>query len=117
MENLEQQGVVSLWVFREPEDPADAGMDVLKDFCGVEYYDIDSQEGVLGDHQQPLHALLGQLSYSGSFDSNALSAAEHMGIKEGYGVLAQFDFAYDPGKITKRVRKDPVFIGYFEWRH
>ena len=46
MENFEQDGVVSVWAFRDAEDPADTDKDVLKDMCGVDYYDLDSQEGI-----------------------------------------------------------------------
>ena len=115
MESFRQDGVVSVWVFREEENPADAEKDVLQDFCGVEYYDIDSQEGATFDQMQPLNSLLEQLSYSNSFIDKAIGAAEQMGIRDAYGVLAQFDFAYDPTRVTKLVSSDPVFIGYFDW--
>ena len=45
MEKFEQKGVVSVWVFREDEDPANAEKDVLMDLCGVDYYDNDDTEG------------------------------------------------------------------------
>lgn len=116
MEVFEREGVVSIWVFLDEEDPADAEKDVLKDFCGVDYYDIDFQEGDTNrEGRQPLASLLGQLSYSGSFIQNALVAADRIGIKEAYGVIAQYDFAYDPSKVTKPISKDPLFIGYFDW--
>lgn len=116
MENFEQKGVVSVWVFREDEDPADAEKDVLQDFCGVDYYDLDDQEGDLGrDGPQPLASLLSQLSFSGSFIHDAMAAADRMGINEAYGVIVQFDFAYDPSKVTRPISRDPVFIGYFDW--
>jgi hypothetical protein len=60
-------------------------------------------------------SLLSQLSYSSSFIQDALTAAKHMGITEAYGVMAQFDFAYDPSRVTKPISNDPVFIGYFRW--
>jgi hypothetical protein len=115
MENFEQDGAVSVWVFREAENPADADKDVLKDFCGVDYYDIDSQEGTIADDLQPLSSLVSQLSYSSSFIHDTLNAAERMGIKDAYGVIVQFDFAYDPSKVTKQIASAPVFIGYFNW--
>ena len=115
MEDFEQEGVVSIWVFQDQEDPVDADKDVLKDLCGVDYYEIDSQEGVTNDHPQPLSSLMSQLSYSGSFIQDALNAAKRMGIMEAYGVMVQFDFAYDPSKVTRQISKDPAFIGYFGW--
>jgi hypothetical protein len=115
MENFEQGGVVSVWVFQEPLDPANSEKDVLKDLCGVDYYDIDFQEGAMVDELQSLSSLLRDVSYSSSFIKDTVGAAERKGIKDGYGVLTQFDFAYDPNKVTKEVAKDPVFIGYFKW--
>ena len=115
MVNFEREGVVSIWLFRKREDPSDADKDVLREFCGVEYYDVDSQEGVARDEPQPVASLLGQLSYSGSFIDDALIASGRMGITEAFGVLAQFDFAYDPNRATGAVSADPVFVGVFAW--
>jgi hypothetical protein len=64
---------------------------------------------------KPLSSILAPLSYSKSFIDTAVSAAERLGIKEAYGVLAQFDFAYDPRQITKQIGREPVFIGCFDW--
>lgn len=111
----EQKGVVSIWAFLKPEDPADKDMDVLKDFAGVDSYDIDSQEGAISDSEVPLVSLIEKLSYSASFVDEAMAAAKRMNIESGYGVIAQYDFAYDPSKVQKPIRRDPVFIGYFPW--
>lgn len=64
MTAFNRAGVVSLWLFREPEDPADAGKDVLRDFCGVDDYDMDDQEGAVSDSPTELRTLVEQLSYS-----------------------------------------------------
>jgi hypothetical protein len=113
---FEREGVVSLWVFMKDEDPDDFEKDVLKSFCGVESYEIDSQEGVVSKDLQPISQLLEQLSYSESFASAASAAAHSLGIAEAYGVIAQFDFAYDPKAVTKPIAVEPVFIGSFPWR-
>lgn len=115
MENFEQEGVVSVWVFREAEDPADADKDVLRDFCGVDYYDIDFQEGITATSPQSLASLLSQLSYASSFIEDALNTANRLGIEDAYGVIVQFDFAYDPSTIARQISPDPVFIGHFSW--
>jgi hypothetical protein len=91
MVNSEHEGVVSVWVFRERENPYDTRKDVLRDLCGVDYYDIDAQEGATSKDPGPLASLLIQLSYSNSFIGDALNAAERMGIREAFGVIVQFD--------------------------
>jgi hypothetical protein len=115
MVTFEQDGVVSVWVFLEKENPADAGKDVLKDFCGVEYYDLDAQEGIVVDDPLPLESLMRQLSYSESFIDEAMQAATRVGITKALGVLVQFDFAFDPTEIPGPIAKDPLFLGYFDW--
>lgn len=115
MESFEQDGVVSVWAFLEKEDPADAQKDVLTDMCGVEDYDIDSQEGVTGEEPQPLALLIADISYIQSFADALLAAADLAGVKRAYGVIAQFDFRYNPRKVSKPVAKDPFYIGCFRW--
>lgn len=115
MDSFERDGVVSIWAFREAERPANAEKDVLKDLCGVDYYDIDSTEGVTSDIPKPFGELLSRLSYADSFINGAMKAAEDQGIGEAFGVIAQYDFAYEESKIKRPVAKDPVFIGYFGW--
>ena len=115
MSAIEQPGVVSLWLFRELEDPADAGKDILKELCGVDSYDPDFQEGVNHDAPKPVSELLEPLSYSASFRELATSAAERLRVAEAYAVVAQYDFAYDPARVTKPVVKDPIFLGTFAW--
>lgn len=116
MVSFEQDGVVSLWVFREEESPNDVGKDVLKDFCGVDSYDSDFQEGITTKESQQLSSLVSQLSYSTSFINDAINAAERIGIKEALGVIAQYNFAYDPSKVSRELASDPVFIGYFKFQ-
>jgi hypothetical protein len=115
MTSFDMPNIVSLWLFREPEDPADAGKDVLKDFCGVDYYDLDQQEGMVREAPAGIHSLLEPLSYSVSFLDEALAGAGRLGITEAYGVLAQFDFAYNPVEVTRPVAHDPIFLGCFQW--
>ena len=64
---------------------------------------------------QTLSSLLSQLSYAGSFIDDALNSANRLGIKDAYGVIVEFDFAYDPSKIARPISTEPIFIGYFKW--
>lgn len=88
---------------------------MLKSFCGVEQYDVDSQEGVVAEELRPVSELLEPLSYSDSFAAAALAATRSAAIAEAYGVMAQFDFDYDPRHVTGPVAEDPVFLGSFAW--
>jgi hypothetical protein len=115
MTSFEKKGVISLWLFREPENPADAKKDVLKHFAGVDHYDLDSQEGVVRESQTPIAELLGPLSFSESFRVQAAEAARKVGAPLAYGVLAQYDFEYDPGVFARPVAPDPMFLGTFPW--
>jgi hypothetical protein len=115
-DDFEREGVVSVWVFPNEVDRADAQEDVLMELCGVEEYDLEFQEVVpSSDGPETLASLFGPVSYSSSFIHEALSAADRLGINEAFGVVVQFDFAYDPTKVRKPVAKNPVFIGYFHW--
>lgn len=115
MTGFERDGRVSIWAFREEEDPADVEKDVLKEFCGVDFYDSDFQEGVNCQALESLVILLTQLSYSDSFIDAALRAADQIGITMAFGVVAQFNFEYDPKQVTRPASDDPVFIGAFGW--
>ncbi len=115
MPSFEKEGEVSVWVGFERRDPS---IDLLKDLCGVEHYDVDSQECIVDGKnwmKQPIKRLLGRLSYSGSFLAEALAAARERGLIEALYVVAQYDFAYDPKKAKKRIAADPVFLGHFAW--
>jgi hypothetical protein len=113
--SFEQPGTVSLWLFRKPEDPADVGKDILKEFCGVDDYDLDHQEYIEQKSPTPVRPLIERLSYSASFLDHAVAAAKRRRISEALGVLAQFEFAYDPEQATGRVARDPIFLGCFQW--
>lgn len=115
MTSFEKPGVVSVWLFLEPENPSDRNKDVLRDLCGVDSYDLDQQEGIAPESPTPVGALLQPLSYSESFAADAADAAERMGIMQAYAVIAQFDFAYERAKVTRRVAPDPMFLGWFNW--
>ncbi len=115
MTSFDKPGYVSLWLFREPEDPADAGKNILRDFCGVDSYDLDQTEGVIREIPAPIRSLVEPLSYSVSFLDEALAAAQRLGITAAFGVLAQFDFAYNPVDVTRTVARDPIFLGCFLW--
>jgi len=111
-----QPGSVSVWLgLTKPE--RDDSMDILRDLCGVEYYDLDYQETVaVGEFDEAAVAdVLRQLSYSASFLTPALRAAESKGIRSAFWAVAQYDYAYDPTRVYAVIAADPVFIGSFPW--
>jgi hypothetical protein len=116
MMGMYESGVVSVWFALDPIE-GNEKRDVLKDLCGVEYYDIDSQEGYAHDNLElgPLDGLLRPLSYSGSYMAEAIDAARSMGIRAARWVTVQYDFAYDPTKAIRPVATDPRFVGYFPY--
>jgi hypothetical protein len=112
---FEKDGYVSLWVHTVRPDPGDT-RDVLIDCCGVDRYDIEEQEsGGDWDTPSPVSSLISQLSYSSSFFLAAVQGAKAKGVEEAFAVLAQFNFAYDPTKVTRPVEPGIIFIGFFPW--
>ena len=114
MVSFEKTGVVSIWA---GVDKPDSEADILKDLCGVEFYDLDFQEGAVADDWKPVDigSLIRQLSYSESFADEAIGAAQSKGIDKARWVVMQLDFAYELDKVEKQVAADPVFLGCFEW--
>ena len=106
---------LSVWLGNARHDPK---VDLLRDLCGVSYYDVDFQEVNLDDKQwreQPVKKLLGPISYSESFDDDVVAAAKEKGFTKALYVVVQYDFEYDPKKVKRKVAPDPVFIGVFEY--
>lgn len=114
-------GVVSIWVgVAKPDLKANRGVDILKEMCGVDSYDPDDQEVILAPARcrspKPVADIVGQFSYSESFRSAVIAAAEARSIHRIYWAVAQFDFAYHPERVRGEVWQDPVFLGMFQWR-
>jgi len=68
---FEKKGKVSVWLaVRKPNLKAMEGVDILKDLCGVPYYDLDEQDvAALRDTlpRASVAEILKRLSYSSSF--------------------------------------------------
>jgi hypothetical protein len=117
--SYEEPGVVSIWVgVVKPDLEANRGVDILKVMCGVSY-DIDFQEVLLAPDNcrlpVPVAQLLGQFSYSESFLPAACEAATARGIEQIYWAVAQYDFAYHPERVRRKVWPDPLFLGMLPW--
>src|SRR5262249_38577171 len=114
-----KRGKVSLWVaIRKPDLKAMEGVDLLKDLCGVDSYDLDDHEISAVDDTFPradIDDILGRLSYSSSFVKAALQAAASKKVTKAYWALAQYDFAYKSEKAHPPVADDPLFLGVFDW--
>jgi hypothetical protein len=93
-------------------------VDLLKDLCGVDGYDLDDQEVSAVDDTFPkasVDEILRAFSYSSSFLKAALQAAAMKKVTTVYWALAQYDFAYKPEKARPPVADDPLFLGVFDW--
>jgi hypothetical protein len=116
---FEKKGKVSIWLgVRRPNMKAMEGVDILKDLCGVEYYDVDEQEVAAAGDTFPkttVAAILSRLSYSSSFLGPVNQAAAKKKVNQAYWALAQYDFAYNPERVRGAVAKDPLFLGVFDW--
>ncbi len=113
---FEKVGVVSVWLGLVKPEPND-DVDILRDRCGVESYDLDLQDVIIVREfeEAPIADILGQLSYSESFLDAAVRAAEVKEITKARWVMGQYDFAYDPVRVYVPVAADPVYIGNFLW--
>ena len=106
---------LSVWVGNVRRDPK---VDLLRELCGVAYYDLDFQEINLDDkrwRQQPVKKLLAPLSYSESFTDEVVAAAKDKGFAKALFVIVQYDFEFNPKKVRRKVASDPVFIGVFDY--
>jgi hypothetical protein len=116
---FEKKGKVSLWLgVRKPNLKAMEGVDILKDLCGVSYYDLDEQEVAAIRDTFPratVAEILRRLSYSSSFLEPASQAAGKKRVRHAYWALAQYEFAYDPKRVRRTVAKEPLFLGVFDW--
>lgn len=114
-QGFEKKDVISVWLgLTECEGLRDA--DTLQDLCGVGYYSLDQQEGYSFDFALvDLPRLLERMSYSSSYAGEVIAAAKSKGIQSARFITIQFDFAYDPAGVTRKIRDDPVFIGVFPY--
>ena len=114
-----KQRKVSLWLaVKKPSAKQMQGVDILKDLCGVRYYDLDSQglSAVADDFPKAtVEEILGRLSYSSTFLEAAAQAAAGKSITHAYWALAQYDFVYKPRPGRKVDERAPLFLGVFDW--
>jgi hypothetical protein len=116
MTSFRKAGFVSLWVCREKHDSSKAG-DPLRDKFGIDYYDLDSLESIIGPDwaSEPVNDMISRLSYSKSFAEEAIKAATARGIENSRGVIALYDVSYSPPKTAAQLPDEPIFLGAFRW--
>lgn len=114
-----KQRKLSLWLaVKKPDMKNMQGVDILKDLCGVEHYDLDSQElaAVAADFPRAtVEEIVGKLSYSSTFLEAATLAAAEKSITHACWALAQYDFVYKPQPRRKVDERAPLFLGVFDW--
>lgn len=110
-----KKGAVSIWIGIKDRS-TEQDIDTLQDLCGVGYYRLTDQErNALGQEVVDLERLLKDLSYSASFHDHAVSAARNKGVERARTVIVQYDFAYDPTKVSREIDVDPLFLGVFDY--
>ncbi|MFZ6741643.1 immunity 22 family protein [Undibacterium sp. JH2W] len=114
MSKNEKDGVVSIWVGLEHQR---SDIDLLKDLCGVDFYDLDFQECIpaLNGKTNAIGNLVNQLSYNESFGSNACSSAQAIGINEVAWVVMQLNFSFDESQTKKKMSDKVRFLGVFDY--
>jgi hypothetical protein len=118
-QKFEKKGVASIWIglMSKKEAGKLKGADVLQDLCGVGYYDSDSNENNCYDFKPvAVKKLLQEFSHSQSFLDAALKAAADKGIAKATYAAIQYDFAYNPKKVKRKVAADPAYLGVFPYR-
>ncbi|AJX00802.1 MULTISPECIES: hypothetical protein [Burkholderia] len=114
-QNFEKKGVLSVWLGMRDRS-GDTDIDTLQDLCGVGYYRLSDQENNHFDFQMSdIGDLLADLSYADSYRDAVLAAAAARGITQARSVLVQYDFAYDPKVVTRKIDEDPLFLGVFDY--
>ena len=116
MTNFDKEGCVSIWVGLQPRRKK---TDALKVLCGVDCYDVDFQECILSDdgEEVPIRLLLQRFSYAPTFIDEAMKVANGRGITSARWVVAQCEFAYDPAKVRKKIRRIPCFSEFLNGMH
>ena len=114
-QDFERGGVVSIWLTLERID-AVTDTDTLQDLCGVGYYRLSDQESWYSQKPETVRELLRDISYSKSFVDAATQEANRVGMDSAYGIVLQFDFAYDPAQVLRPIAADPVFLGTFSYQ-
>jgi len=115
-QDFEKEGVVSIWLGLEDIKKEDEELDVLQNFCGVGYYNLDDQESNTFDFKETkIQELLKDISYSESFIDEAVKKAQEKNIQSAKWVIVQYDFAYDLNKINIDISKEPIFLGVFDY--
>lgn len=107
--------MVSVWIGLT-DDEGEPDLDVLQDLCGVGYYRLSDQEHYNFNFDiADLRDLITPLSYSATFIDATLAAARKHGLEKARWITVQYDFDYDPLKVTRQIADDPIFIGSFSY--
>jgi hypothetical protein len=115
-QGFREEGIVSVWLGTESLADAPDELDVLQDYCGVGYYNMDSHDEYTEDYiLLPSEYLLRKLSYSDSFFAVAQRAAARVGVEQARYVIAQYDYEYDPSEVKRSAYAQPIFIGAFPY--
>lgn len=114
-QDFDKNGVLSIWLGMTDRS-LDTDIDTLQDLCGVGYYELSAQESNSFNYELvDLRRLFADISHSQSFLDAVILAAKEKGIEKARRVTVQFDFEYDPKKVTREIATDPIFLGTFSY--
>jgi hypothetical protein len=114
-QSFEKKGVLSIWLGMTDRS-LDTDVDTLQDLCGVGYYELSEQESNSFNYDLvDLKRLFADISYSQSFLDAVILAARKKGIEKARRVTVQYNFEYDPTKVTREIATDPIFLGAFSY--
>jgi len=114
MANSDQIGFASIWAGLEHQD---TNIDLLKDLCGVDFYDVDFQEcSAAPKHElERVSVLARRLSYGECFSEEVCRAAESIGLDRVAWLAMQLNSSFDPNKSRKPVSEKVRFLGVFRY--
>jgi hypothetical protein len=112
-----EEGMVSVWVGRTSLEEEPPDLDILQDWCGVGFYDLDFFEGYSEpDYRDvPVEHAASKLSYRSSFRDEVVRAAHSKGLRDVKWIVAQLEFAYDPAQVKRPCDPRAVFLGSFAY--
>ncbi|MFZ6747198.1 hypothetical protein ACO0LC_28615 [Undibacterium sp. JH2W] len=114
-QDFEKSGVLSIWLGMTDRS-LDKDVDTLQDLCGVGYYELSEQESNSYNYELvDLKHLFADISYAQSFLDEVVLAARERNIKKARRVTVQYNFEYDPTKVTREIAADPIFLGVFSY--
>lgn len=114
MSLVETQGFISIWAGLEHQKQS---VDLLKDLCGVDFYDVDFMEcsPAPPTQFQSVESLVKRLSYSESFGPEVCTATENLGLHQIAWLVMLLNHSFVPSETTTKSAESVHFLGVFQY--